>query len=98
MSPSTGRQMVLVSLIVTTAVIGYDLTKSSQSGAAAGATVFRTVWSVSLLFLLLTILADLTPELAGPFAGLVALAVLVGRGGTVNTIVNLIPSGKGGTK
>lgn len=95
MSPSTGRQMVLVSLIVTAAVVGYDLTRGELRGAAAAGEAFRTIWAVSLLFLLLAILADISPELAGPFAGLIALAVLIGRGGTVNRIVNVVPSGKG---
>lgn len=95
MNPAGARQLVLVSLIVTSGVVAYDLTRGELKNPAAG-TAFRTVWSVSLLFLLLAIMADVVPELAGPFAGLVALAVLVGRSGSVNQIVNVIPSPKGG--
>jgi hypothetical protein len=90
------RQLVLVSMVVTGGVIAYDLTRGELKGNAAGGSAFRVVWSVSVLFLLLAILADVVPGLAGPFAGLVALAVLVGRSGSVNQIVNVIPSPKGG--
>jgi len=89
------RQMVLVSMIVTGGVVAYDLTRQSSSGKAGPDAEFRTVWSVSVLFLLLAIMADVVPGIAGPFAGLIALAVLIGRSGSVNQIVNVIPSPKG---
>lgn len=95
MSPAGSRQLVVVSMIVTGGVVAYDLTRGELKGNAGAGTAFRTVWSVSVLFLLLAIMADVVPELAGPFAGLVALAVLIGRSGSVNQIVNVIPSPKG---
>lgn len=45
------------------------------------------MWSLGLLFLLLAIMADTVPELAGPFAGLVMLAVLIGREDAIKKIV-----------
>jgi uncharacterized membrane protein len=94
---STGRQVVLVSMVVVGAVVAYDLVRGELKQPAAGY-AFRTVWSIAVLFLLLAILADTVPALAGPFAGLVALAVLIGRAGTVNQIVNVVPAPKGGSK
>ena len=96
MTAAGSRQLVIVSMIVTGGVVAYDLTRGELKGKAGGGDAFRTVWSVSVLFLLLAIMADVVPELAGPFAGLVALAVLIGRSGSVNQIVNVIPSPKGG--
>lgn len=95
MNAAGSRQLVLVSMIVTGGVVAYDLTRGELKNPAGGE-AFRTVWSVSVLFLLLAIMADVVPELAGPFAGLIALAVLIGRSGSVNQIVNVIPSPKGG--
>lgn len=96
MNQAGSRQLVLVSMVVTGGVVAYDLTRGELKGKAGADSAFRVVWSVSVLFLLLAILADVVPGLAGPFAGLVALAVLVGRSGSVNQIVNVIPSPKGG--
>lgn len=96
MNAGSGRQMVLVSMVVVAAVVGYDLTRGELKGASGSTSAFRTVWSIGVLFLLLAIMADTVPGIAGPFAGLVALAVLVGRSGSVNQIVNVIPSPKKG--
>lgn len=94
MSDSAGRQMVIVSMVLVAAVVGYTLVRGELKTPSVG-TAFRTVWAIAVLFLLLAILADTVPAIAGPFAGLVALAVLVGRSSSVNQIVNVIPSPKG---
>jgi hypothetical protein len=83
-------------MVVSGGVITFDLLrgeiKHPQTGEA-----FRVVWAMGVLFLLLTVAADVVPSLAGPFAGLVALSILIGRSGAVNEIANVIPA-KGGTQ
>lgn len=97
MNPTTARQMVIVSMVVTAGVVGYDVVRSG--GAQQGdPSAFKTVWALGLVFLLLSITADLVPELAGPLAGLIMLAVLVGRGDAVKQISQVIPSAGGKTQ
>jgi len=50
-------------------------------GKKHGGSAYRQLWSIAALTLLLTLLADLVPQVAGPFALLVALAYIsVGPG------------------
>jgi hypothetical protein len=100
----TARRLVIVSMLVSGAVITYDLIRgnSSSSSGAKGRTgeAFRVVWAVGVLFLLLTIGADVAPSLTGPLAGLIMLSILIGRSSAVDAIANTIPAGtasKGGT-
>lgn len=95
MSPQTARQMVLVSLLVTGGVVTFDVLRQGP-GVEAGSE-FRVVWSVCVLFLLLAMLSDIVPELAGPLALLILLAVTIGRGGAVQQIARNIPGGKAAT-
>lgn len=92
MNQSSARMLVLVSMAITGGVVIYDVLRNQES--LGGDQTFRAVWSLALLFLLLAILADTVPELAGPFAALVTLAVLIGRKGALGAIVgtgNLSP-------
>lgn len=86
MEQSQARQAVLVSMFVTGGVVTYDLLQQKEQLGPDD--FFRAVWSLALLFLLLAMLADTLPELAGPFALLVALAVVMGRKGVVSAIVS----------
>jgi hypothetical protein len=94
----TARRLVVVSLLVSGGVITYDVLRGETRGELGAGDAFRVIWAVGLLFLLLTIAADVVPSLAGPLAGLIALSILIGRSGAVNEIANVIPSGKGGVK
>lgn len=85
MDQSTARQLVLISMLLSGGVIMYDVLKHRDSLGADQS--FRAVWSMALLFLLLAILADTIPELAGPFAALTTLAILIGRQGALSSIV-----------
>jgi hypothetical protein len=96
MSKGAAQQMVVVSMLVTAAVVGYDVIAHGTD--AGDPSAFKTVWALGVLFLLLAVTADIVPELAGPFAGLVMLAVLVGRGGAVKQIVSVVPSAGGAQK
>lgn len=84
MNSSTARQLVIISMLGTGGVVAYDIITHNQLSTDQ---TFKAVWSLALLFLLLAMLADVAPELAGPLAGLVLLAVLVGRGAALNKIV-----------
>lgn len=92
MEAPQARQLVLVSMFVTGGVVTYDLLQ--HSGSLGTDQSFRAVWSLALLFLLLALLADTVPELAGPFALLVMLAVAIGRQGVVGQIVKVGASGQ----
>lgn len=85
MSTPTARQLVLISFMVIGGVVVYDLLRNKNSLGADQS--FRAVWSLALLFLLLAILADAAPALAGPLAVLVTLAVAIGRKGALGAIV-----------
>lgn len=96
MDQSTARQIVLISMLLSGGVIMYDvLTHKDNLGADQS---FRAVWSMALLFLLLAILADTVPEIAGPFAGVTTLAILIGRKGALSSIVGTGTGGKGPNK
>jgi hypothetical protein len=82
---STARQLVLISMLLSGGVIMYDVLKHRDSLGSDQS--FRAVWSMALLFLLLAILADTVPELAGPFAAVATLAILIGRQGALSSIV-----------
>lgn len=87
MDQATARQLVLISMLLSGGVIMYDLLKHKDSLGADQS--FRAVWSMALLFLLLAIMADVAPELGGPFALLVMLAILIGRKGALSSIVGV---------
>jgi hypothetical protein len=96
MDSPQARQLVLVSMLVTGGVVGYDVLKHKDQLGPDGS--FRAVWSLALLFLLLAIMADTVPGLAGPFAGLVVLAVVIGRNGALGAIVGIGTSSPKPTK
>lgn len=72
-------------MVGTGGIVIYDLVQHKNDLGADGS--FRAVWSLGLLFLLLAMLADTVPELAGPFALLVLLSVAVGREAVISKIV-----------
>jgi hypothetical protein len=84
---STARQVVLISMLVSGGVITYDLISHKQQLGAGQA--FKAVWSMGLLFLLLSMLSDTVPDLAAPFAGVTTLAIVIGRQGALGKIVNI---------
>lgn len=99
MEAPQARQLVLVSMIGTGGVVVYDLISHKDSLGEDQS--FRAIWSLALLFMLLAVLADTVPELAGPFALIVLLAVLIGRQGVLGSIVKVgapAPKKTGGTK
>lgn len=69
------RKMVLAGLLVLTLVTVYkDRRKSTPAGS------FRTFWGVGVVGMFLSLLADFLPQIAGPFAMLIALGSLSNGG------------------
>lgn len=80
MNPSKvqARKMVLASLFVLALVSLYRDRKGSSANGQAG--TFRVLWGVGVVGMFLSLLADFLPQIAGPFAGLVALGSLTHGG------------------
>lgn len=73
--------MVLASLFVLGLVSIYRDRKGSSASGQQG--TFRTLWGVGVVGMFLSLLADFLPQIAGPFAGLVALGSLTHGGDEV---------------
>lgn len=71
MSPQTSKQAVLVSMVALLAIAAYR-DKGSPS--------YRRVWGVGALGVMLSIVADFAPAVAGPFAVLTVLGSLTNGG------------------
>lgn len=80
MSPDKvqARKMVLASLFVLAVVSIYRDRKGTSNAGQQG--TFRTLWGVGVVGLFLSLLADFVPQIAGPFAGLVALGSITHGG------------------
>lgn len=87
MEKSTARQVVLISMLISGGVITYDLVSHKEQLGAGQA--FKAVWSMGLLFLLLSMFSDTVPELAAPAAGVTTLAIVIGRQGALGKIVRI---------
>lgn len=74
MNPSKvqARKMVLVSAFLLAAIAVYRDRRGSESTQST----FRTLWGVGVVSLLLSLLADFAPTIAGPFAALTVLGSL----------------------
>lgn len=77
MNPSKGqaRKMVLVSAFLLAAIALY---RNRRAGDDEGA--FRALWGVGVVSLVLSLVADFAPRIAGPFAGLTVLGSLTSPG------------------
>lgn len=69
------RKMVLAGLLVLSIVTVYKDRKSNDR-----ADTFRVAWGVGVVGMFLSLLADFLPQIAGPFAGLIALGSLTNGG------------------
>lgn len=93
------RKMVLVSAFLLAAVAVYKDRKQGTSDT------FKALWGVGVLSMLLSILADFAPTIAGPFAVLTVLGSLTAGGssiidkllGTVSAKPAAKPAETGGT-
>lgn len=79
MSPDKiqARKMVLVSAFLMAAIAVY---KDRKNGAGD---TFHSLWGVGVVSMLLSILADFAPTIAGPFGILIVLGSLTGSGSKI---------------
>lgn len=83
MSPSTAKTVVLVAGGLMFAFIGIRKDKLTDP--------FRYAWAAGVITLGLSLLADISPEIAGPFAILLVLAVYAKNRGVLGGV---LPSSK----
>lgn len=78
MNPSKvqARKMVLVGAFLLAAIAIY---RDRRDGAEASDT-FRALWGVGVVSLVLSLVADFVPQIAGPFAALTVLGSLTNGG------------------
>lgn len=74
-SPTSARKMVLVAMLGLT-VINFYRSRTPESDV----NLFRRLWGTGVLGLMLSVLADFAPTVAGPFALLVLLGSLTNGG------------------
>lgn len=89
MSESDAQKVVLAVVVVTGAVVAWDNVKKTGKASGGGG---KQLVSFSLLAGALAVGASVAPGIAGPFAVLVGLAVVISRIGTTGS------SGTGTTK
>lgn len=74
MNQVQARKMVLVSAFLLAAITIY---RDRKQGAGD---TFKSLWGVGVLSLILSVIADFAPTIAGPFAALVVLGSLTNGG------------------
>lgn len=91
MSPSTvqARKMVLVSSLLLFAISIYRNRQAEEP-----AVTFRRLWATGVVALLLSLLADFAPKIAGPFALLTVLGWFVRDGEQL--LSGVVGTGKAG--
>lgn len=79
MNPSKvqARKMVLVSAFLLAAIAVY---RDRQQGSGA---TFKALWGVGVVSLILSIVADFVPQIAGPFAVVTVLGSMTSGGDTL---------------
>ena len=80
MNPQSARRLVLVSLGTMFAVTTIRHVQGKQPGST-----YRRLWATGALALVLSVLADFAPEVAGPFALLIGLSYIMGAEDTIAT-------------
>lgn len=68
-SAPTARRWILVSMVLLLGMAAYK----GANGKAGDVGMFKRLWGVGMLGLMLSALADFVPQLAGPFSLLVVL-------------------------
>lgn len=66
---------------------GYVLIRATRGGLREGQT-YKSLWAIGLLTLGLAVLADFVPQVAGPFAMLVLVAMIVRNRGEIGGVIS----------
>lgn len=97
MTPTRSKQIVLVSMLALMVIAVY---REKQDRKDVG--LFKRIWGTGALGIMLSLLADFAPAVAGPFAGLVVLGALTHGGdqalvnltnGTAGAVGKVVPQG-----
>jgi hypothetical protein len=78
MNPQTSRRLALLSLGAMFAVTTIRHVQGKQPGST-----YRRLWATGALAIVLSVLADFAPEVAGPLALLIAMSYLMGAEDTI---------------
>ena len=92
-SPQQARRWILVSMVLLLIMAAY---KSASGKTVGGEGLFKRLWGVGMLGLMLSAAADFVPTLAGPFALLVVVGYATSGGDAAISNVLGKVSGQGG--
>lgn len=84
MSPEASKKLVLVSV----ALMGGTAVVKDLTGKGAQGSTFRRLWALGAVGLVLSVLADFAPSIAGPFAALLGIGYLAGAEGAITSFVS----------
>jgi hypothetical protein len=88
MTTAQAKQTVLVSMIV---LVGIAVFRGKSTS-----TVFKRVWGTGVIGVILGIVADFAPQIAGPFAALVVLGSLTNGGDSaIQNLLGHVPGSSG---
>lgn len=88
MSTTTAKSIVLIAYVVMLALIALNTSGKYSSTSSSGGTPskYKALWAASLLTLMLAVVADVAPQIAGPLAVLAVLAVAVKNPGELGPL------------
>lgn len=84
MSPEASKKLVLVSV----ALMGGTAVVKDLTGKGAQGSTFKRLWALGAVGLVLSVLADFAPSIAGPFAALLGIGYLAGAEGAITSFVS----------
>lgn len=96
MTSESARKLVLVSMLLLAAISYYRVRQGDQGA------LYKRLWGVGVIGLVLSVAADFVPGLAGPFSLLVLLGSLTNGGdqaiqGALSGVANRVPTAPAAT-
>ena len=97
MNAATSRKLVLVSVVLLTVLAAVRTAQGNETGS-----LYKRLWGIGVIGVILSVTADFAPTIAGPFAILVLLGSLTHGGDQVvqnvlASVSNRLPSGPSST-
>lgn len=90
MNQDTSQNMVKIAMVVIPIVVGINFFRNKDRAAGEG---FRTAWAIGALMLILAMLSDALPSIAGPLALLITMGVLFFEKNTIGGIIHITGGG-----
>lgn len=84
MTPAASKRLVLVSL----SLMGGVVAIKDLSGRGLPGSTFTRYWALGAVGLVLSVVADFAPQIAGPLAALMAVGYLAGADGAITSFVH----------